>query len=408
MNTLTTISLGGCQPRQQPPRKTNPNTSNTLLGVVEKVGEEAKNAGNFFVDLFMLLSGLFVTGAFGLGKSLAPDNTFVDKFALVGVLGGVITAAFGGIKIYNRSKAIQNQNQNQQPAALHTVTVSKDLRDRTIDVLGTLYRGNQDFNLAKEIVERSSHTSVQVAKDLLDCYFNKEFTDAMIRTNGDFYFENVDSNDTSASASQIKERIVLLLAYLKANNETTSHLGSLDVLEAEDRSKNLIYMLPPECRIAYKAARAFRERALPAININTLKIQLESNDTTMKENAETEIDKCTLHYNYLKLLKEAIIFIEDAKKTEKSALEPERAKKAILIGAALTAGLGLDGENNINERIAKTLTALDIQISTAQKTKEELETMLQESNKYTLEKFETEGDERFYTTNLELIKLKQN
>lgn len=411
--------------QQSASESTGQSTGSALSNTYEATKKETTKVISFGANIFLLLSGLCVTGGMGLAKSLAPDHTFVDKFSLVGILGGIVTSTFGIFRLWKGYSQIA-EAQNVKPVAVPTPrTISETLKQKTIQALTPLSNMtelDEDFKLSKKVLEAKDPALLDPVLDLLDCYTNDEFKIGMIQNQGrsESCFEHIDGNNKSALESEIKERIAVLLAYAvrvtpRATNGdfTNERLKRILKIIGLDKIENVkdinpIHILPPEFGPVYKAALAYKDRTIQDLNLADLKTKLGTSNSDTRKDAEGTIEKFADQYNYLKVLREAITFVQEAEKAQRTgqAVDKNLAKKATLLRSALIAGLKLDKRQEVNAHLEDTLKSVNEKIAKAEEQKNKLETMLRETNQYSFEVFELEDNEKFYASNIGLIELK--
>ena len=341
---------------------TQQSTARTVIDSVQGAGKEIKKISSFGTNLFLLLSGLFVTGGFGLGKSLAPDHTFIDRFSLVGIIGGIVTAIFGGYRLYKGHSA---EVKNQQ-ADIPTYKISKEVSKQSTEALGKVNTdSNNDFKLTKKILSGEKDDALITAGNkLIEVYMDPEFSKKITDRigNGDSYFQGADGSNSLLLASQLKERLMLLIGYTVGtasrsngtiNSDTKAHeiLNTTLALDSIEKGEcDTINLLPEEARLVYLVARNYKLRHNAEDSLKTylkdeeqLKTALSGNNIDSREKAEKDIQDFLRQHNYLKILGDSIKFVLTVEANEASGkADAKLIKKKHLVKSALITALELD------------------------------------------------------------------
>lgn len=387
---------------------TQQKTGNTLTNAVSTAGKELPKATNFLTNLFISISGLVLTTISGAAKSLFPEGTFVDRFALFGIFIGAITSIFGGIRLYKG----YSQGTSDKTVNPRSVKISDQLSKDIAETLGNLsVESNNDFKLAKKVLEGTKDDKVRKAViELLKLYRTRhkdgDFIIQLLQDTDEFCFKNGGGNDTTLLTSELKDRIALLISYIvgtadKVDGKITDP-DAKTILETDLNLKDLEsganqelahLLLPPEFTCVYQAARNYKSNHLgknlsikEIITLDkTLKDNLTSTVIDNQELAEGQLNKFVDQYNYLKALKEAINFVNKIEGTNNT--DKKLVRKAFIIKSALIAGLELDTREpkvSIDHQLKVILSDGDIglnkKIEEVEKSLEEIKNIFQESS----------------------------
>ncbi len=387
-------------------------TLDTAQSLIERGGKKLAKVGSFGTNLFLLLSGIFVTGAFGLGKSLAPDHTFIDKFSLVGIIGGLITSIFSVIRML---KGYTSETKNEQQNVPED-NVSKELSKRAAEAVGKLsIESNNDFKLARKVLDVTKDDEVRKATiELLETYrasdSNGDFRQRMLQIadDGERSFKNGGGNNVPLLVSELRDRMSLLIAYIvgtadrndgtisdgdKATKILKTDLNLEDLEDTEKQKKlDLVNLLPSEFVCVYQAARNYKlnhsgkdtsTQTIVTVN-DTLKNNLTASKVDDQKVAEDELNNFINQYNYLKTLREAIKFVHKVE-TDKNA-KKELVKKAIIVKSALITGLELDRRDSnvsLEYQLRKILDdgiGLSKKVDEVEKSRIEIQNLFQKEN----------------------------
>lgn len=364
------------QPNHLLVRLTDKNTTKHSSSVMDVVSTHGKDAAGFVKNLSLTLAGTGIIGLSGIGKSIAPDNTFFDKFSLVGIIIGAITAIWGGVGLYNGNKQIK---QAEIPATPFTIdnTVASNITD-TVKELGI--NPNTHFTLSNYIVDGDRSRAPQLRDHCYNLAMqwidpNNGFMNIINSNNGrnELNFENGNGINSNITSEQLKERMAILLGYVVGSRANANALDTesrnitdllcLDQIEDPDTSGRceIELMLPDEFILLYSAARHYKLNHMDrddSISSDSLQLRgvttpISQTDTVTnlglasgdpaKDAAKDNAKRVANSRNYLRSLQKGIEFVIEVEKTKQSGqtVDATRQRDADILRSALVTGLGL-------------------------------------------------------------------
>ena len=334
-------------------------------GIIKK---HAGYTGKFIKNFAIAISGTAVIGVMGIGKSIAPDHTFFDRFSLVGIILGAITAIFGATGLYRGEKEVEKIEVPPTPFTIKD-TVAKDLSDLVKEVSGN---PNDRFKISNNIVDGNRAANLRT-----DCYDLVKkwadpvsgFIDKLESNENKSVLEFIHGNGTNSNitSTELKERFALLIGYIigsrgtapiasdAPSNDILTDINKLVLAKIEKGESKWEALLPDEFTLLFSAASHYKEKHMDTetsiktefqdkINLTTMKTSLSSpRGSTPKDTAKKQIGEVINSRNYLKSLQKGIEFVIQVEGERKSGkkVDSGRQRDADILRNALVAGLQL-------------------------------------------------------------------
>ncbi len=322
-----------------------------------------KNVSKFAKNMFTMLVGILGISVMGLGKTLAPDHTFFDKFSLAGIVVSTVPVIAGLVGLYRNEKELEKPQAPSVPKftlpddlskAIHKTLTNISSFDLADPLSNKDILRNNHFALYRLLTNNASHPEL---KSIITCDKDRE----------EVLFTNFNGPDGSMSLSQLREMMTGTLESIISLKPTDTY--SKDILNTdlaleklESDTCELAYFLPEEFVYLYQASRHYKLIHMDEENfinefskykLENLVKQLESNDSKKKASVEKYLDIVAKSRNYLNVLErsvEKIVEIDDKRK-ENKASESE-IRDAEILRRAIVSGLEITGKDS-DERIEK-------------------------------------------------------
>ncbi len=366
-----------------------PTSTNTLQSTL---AEHGAYAGGFIKNLALTLTGTTVVGIMGIGKSIAPDHTFFDRFSLVGIILGAITALFGAIGLYRGKKSAAAAADAAKPTQ---ITITDPLPEQISDYLYKVSRDTHDkFKVSKDVVSGNAASTITNLRDnccqLLTRWTDKQFGDVLRANEGrnEFLYENGNGTGSNITSTELKDRIAILIGYVVGSRtgtiapalvtpptayptgtdvpSTAILQGNLNLECIESGNSRWERLLPDEFTLLYSAARHYKinhmdhtdsittdevkVRIYPATTATTIDLTTTTTDlatgtapAALKENVESVAKS----RNYLRILQKGIEFVRQVEKKKKDGekVSDSEQRDSDILRSALVAGLQLKVAN---------------------------------------------------------------
>lgn len=369
----------------------NNTTKQKATSVLDVVSSHGTDAAKFIKNLSLTLAGTGIIGFAGVGKSIAPDHTFFDKFSLVGIFIGAITAIWGGIGLYRG-----NQQIKQSELPLTPITIKDSTASEISDIVKEISSNpNDTFQFSNDVVNGNRAAGLRDhCNDLILKW--TEPTTGMIdvinsnKSRTEFLFEHGNGTNSHITSQELKERIAILIGHVvgsRANatlDAESQHLVvdmlCLDQIENPNDwgTCELERLVPDEFTLLYTAARHYKLNHMDrddSITDDSLILRdpggggtqtILATDTVTalssttrdpaKEDAKVDAGRVVNSRNYLRTLQKGIEFVTQVEREKKSGgtVDATRQRDADVLRNALVAGLGLKVDD-----LEDTLTQLD-------------------------------------------------